>query len=393
MSEVALATMLLIGAAIAARSTVRMLQMDRNFDPHNVLTAQLWMPPSRYPTAAAQRRFLDQVLDRVRALPGVESASMVNYPPLGILGTGVDFEIEEQAVPAPGEALLARFQVIDTDYFRTLRLPLIAGRAFETSDAEESRGVTIVSETFARRFFGGRDAIGQRIRPRFPGGDAYWYPSSTNQPLRIVGIARDIREDGIKDGEPPQMYLPYTQNPSRIMHLLVCTQGSPLEWAAAVRHAILEMDRDEPIFDVKTLEKITEQSFARESAFESMLRAAGGLATLLAATGIYALLAWSVSRRRREIGIRIAIGATQSHVARAVLRQALQPTLAGIAVGICGALALNSILKTLVIGADRFDAVAFALPAAMLALVSVAACLAPLVGAIRVDPVTTLQME
>ena len=189
------------------------------------------------------------------------------------------------------------------------------------------------------------------------------------------------------------MYLPYTQNPSRIMHLLVRTQGSPLEWAAAVRHAILQVDRNEPIFDVKTLEKITEQSFARQSAFGSMLEAAGGLATLLAATGIYALLAWSVSRRRREIGIRIAIGAAPSHVALAVLRQALQPTLAGIAVGICGALALNSILKALVIGADRFDVIAFAVPAAMLTLVSVAACLAPLVRAIRVDPVTTLRTE
>jgi putative ABC transport system permease protein len=189
------------------------------------------------------------------------------------------------------------------------------------------------------------------------------------------------------------MYLPYTQNPSRIMHLLVRTRGSPLEWAVAVRHAILEVDRDEPIFDVKTLEKIIEQSFARQSAFGSMLRAAGGLATLLAATGIYALLAWSVSRRRRDIGIRIAIGASQSHVARAVLRQASQPTLAGIAVGICGALALNSILTTLVNGADRFDVVAFAVPVAILALVSVAACVAPLVRAIRVDPIAALRTE
>jgi len=174
---------------------------------------------------------------------------------------------------------------------------------------------------------------------------------------------------------------------------LVRTQGSPLAWAAAVRHAILEVDREEPIFDVKTLEKITEQSFARQSTFGSILQGAGGLAALLAATGIYALLAWSVSRRRREIGIRIAIGASQSDVARAVLRQALQPTLAGIALGICGALALNSILKTLVIGADRFDVVAFAVPAAILALVSVAACLAPLVRAIRVDPIAALRTE
>jgi putative ABC transport system permease protein len=392
-SEVALATMLLIGATIAARSTLRLLRLDRNLDPHNVLTAQLWIPVSRYPTAADESRFIDQVLERVRALPGVEAASVVNYPPLGILGTGVDFEIYGQPVPAPGEALGARFQVIDPDYFRTIRLPLIAGRAFEASDTDESRGVTIVSETFARRFFAGRDAIGQWIRPRFPGGDAYWYPFSTNQPLRIVGIAQDIREDGIKDGDPPQMYLPYAQNPSRIIHLLVRTQGPPLEWATAVRRSVVEVDRDESVFDVKTLERITEQSFARQSAFGSLLTAAAGLATVLAATGIYALLAWSVSRRTREIGIRMAIGAAQSHVARVILCRAVQPALAGITVGIFGALALNGVIKTLVIGADHFDLIAFAVPSAILALVSVATSLAPLVRAIRVDPVMALRME
>ena len=197
----------------------------------------------------------------------------------------------------------------------------------------------------------------------------------------------------IKDGDPPQMYLPYTQNPSRIMHLLVRTPGSPLEWATAVRRTILEVDHDEPVFDVKTLETIKEQSFARQSAFEAMLGGAAGLATLLAATGIYALLAWSVSRRMREIGIRIAIGATWSHVARAVLRQVVPAILAGIGVGIGGALALDAVLKTLAIGADRFDLIAFAVPLAILALVSVVATLAPLARALRVDPVTALRTE
>ncbi len=184
---------------------------------------------------------------------------------------------------------------------------MVAGRAFDTGDADESRGVAIVSETFARRFFGGRDPIGARIRPHFPGGDAYWFPLSTNQPMRIVGVARDVREKGIKDDDdPPQMYLPYAQTPSRVMYLMVRTQGSPLDWAPAVRRAIGEVDRDVPVFDVRTLEEITEQSFSRQSAFGDMLGAAAGLALLLAATGIYALLAWSVSRRTRDIGIRIA---------------------------------------------------------------------------------------
>lgn len=188
------------------------------------------------------------------------------------------------------------------------------------------------------------------------------------------------------------MYLPYRQNPSRTMYLVVRTQGSPLAWAAAVRRVILEVDRDEPLFDVKTLDEITAQSFSRQSAFGALLGAAAGLALLLAATGIHALVAWSVSRRTREIGIRVAIGATRSDVASLVLRQALQP-LTGVSAGIAGAVALGAILKTLVVGADRFDPIAFAGSAAILALVAIIATLVPLFRAVRVDPITALRME
>jgi len=189
------------------------------------------------------------------------------------------------------------------------------------------------------------------------------------------------------------MYLPYAQNPSLMMYLLVRTQGPPRDVAAAVRRVILEVDREEPIFDVKTLEEVTAQSFSRQSTFGAMLAAAAGLALLLAATGIYALLAWSVSRRTREIGIRMAIGAARSDVAGLVLRQALQPALAGVAAGMAGAVALAAIIRTLVVGADRFDPVAFAGSAAILTLVAIAAALVPLFRAVRVDPVTALRTE
>ncbi len=337
--EVSLATMLMIGTAVVLRSTMRLLWMERGIDPHNVLTAQIWMPPSRYTGAAAERQFVDRVLHRVRAVPGVEGASVGNYPPLGLIGTEVAFEREGRAAPPPEEAMRARFRVIDPEFFGTLRIPLVAGRTFTDGDADESRGVAIVSETFARRFLPGEDPIGQRIRPHFPGGDAYWYPYSANLPLRIVGVSRDLREDGIDVGELPQIYLPFAQNPSRILHLLVRTKGAPLGWATAVRSAILDVDRDEPVFDVKTYEEITQETFSRQSAFGAILGTAAGLALILAATGIYALLAWSVSRRTREIGIRMAIGASPSDVAWFALRETLGPALAGVAAGMDGSLA------------------------------------------------------
>jgi putative ABC transport system permease protein len=393
MCEVALATVLLIGAAVATRSTLRLLQVDRGIDPHNVLTAQLWMPASRYPTGAAERQFVDRALQRLRALPGVVGASVANYPPLGLLGTAVDFEIEGRPAPALGEAMTTRFRVVDPEFFRTMRVPLAKGRAFEKGDADEAHGVAIVSEAFARRFFPGEDAIDKRFRPHFPGGDAFWYPRSDNLPLRIVGIARDVRDNDIDTSETPQMYLPYAQNPSRIMHLLVRTRGTPLAWTAAVRGAILSIDRDEPLFDVKTLDEVTAETFSSQKAFATMLSAGSGLALLLAATGLYALLAWSVSRRTREIGIRMAIGAAPADVVNMVLRQALRPVVAGVLAGAAGALGLHAILRAQIAGAQVFDPVAFALPAVALLLVSMAACVAPAYRAVRVDPIAALRAE
>ena len=198
-----------------------------------------WMPASRYATGAAERHFVDEVMVRLRALPGVVGASVANYPPLGIIGTAVNFEIEGRPAPAPGEAMTARFRIIDQEFFRTMHVPLVKGRAFEAGDADEARGVAIVSESFARRFFPSEDCLGKRVRPHFPGGDAFWYPQSANLPLRIVGIALDVHDNDIDTSETPQMHLPYKQNPSRIVHLLVRTRGAPRDWAGsrARRHS------------------------------------------------------------------------------------------------------------------------------------------------------------
>jgi putative ABC transport system permease protein len=387
--EAALATALLIGAAAAARNTLRLLAMDRGIDIHNVLTAQIWIPASRYPTPAAERQLVSRVLERVRALPGVEGATVVNYPALGLLGTETPFDIEGLPPPAPGEARITRFSVVDPDYFRMLRQPVISGRAFTNADG----GTVMVSETFARRFFPGESAVGQAIYPRFPAGDAYWYPASTNGPLTIAGVVRDLREDAIDVGPMPQIYLPYEQNPSRILHLLVRTRGAPLAWAAPLRGVMQEIDRDEPLFDIKPYEEIPRQTFSRQTVFGAILAGASGLALLLAVTGIYVLLAWSVARRTREIGIRMAIGAAPSDMARFALWEAMAPAAAGVAAGIAGALALHGVLTKLVPGLTGIDLAAFAAGPAVLLAASAAATAIPVRKAMKVDPVSALRLE
>ena len=183
--EIALATMLVTGTAVVARSTIRLLTMSRGVDTRQTLVAQLWLPPARYATGAAKRQFVARVLEHLRAIRGIEDASVVNYPPLGLLGTVVPFVIEGRPASQSGNPLTTRFRVVDPEFFRTLRVPLLTGRGFTQHDADPARGVAIVSETFARRFFPGENPVGKLIRPRFPGGDAFWYPEATNQPLQM----------------------------------------------------------------------------------------------------------------------------------------------------------------------------------------------------------------
>ena len=390
--EMALATTVLTGAAVIASSTARLLAMDRGIDPRRVLIAQLWLPSSHYPGAAAERQFVDRLLDHVRSIPGVERASVVNYPPLGLLGTMVGVDIEGRPAQLRTPAV-ARFRIVDPEFFGTLRVPLVAGRPFTSNDDDPARGVAIVSESFAHQFFAGEDPIGRFVRPRFPGGDAFWYPDATNQPLRIVGIARNLREDGIDVGPASQFYLPYAQNPSRILHLLVRTQGAPLRWAPQVRSAVLDLDHEEPLFQIGAYRDILRQTFSRQIALGDLLSLAAALALILAVSAIYSLLAWAISRQGREIGIRKAVGAAPWQVVWFVARQVLGPALAGIVAGFGGALALHAALTKLVEGTDRLDYAALAMVSAALILAVLMAAAVPLRRALRIDPVTSLRFQ
>jgi putative ABC transport system permease protein len=392
-AEVALAVVLLGGAGLLARSGLHVSRLPRGLDPHRLLTAQIWLPPARYGEAARIARFWRDAIGRVAALPGVASASGVSFPPLSVLSDSVQVHIGSRPTPLPGNEPRVQYWVIGPDYFRTTGIPLLGGRDFTPQDDDESHGAAIVSTSLAARFWPGESPLGKRIRPLFPATDHYWLPKSRNLWLTVVGVAGDVRLDGIASAQLPQMYLPYAQSPTAILHLVVRTEGPPTRWSAAVRREILALDRDQPLFDVKPLDAVLDDSILRANTIARVLSSFALLATVLAAFGIHGVLAYAVARRTLEIGIRLAIGAAPAAVTRLVLRQMIVTVAAGIGFGIAGAVMAAPVYRTLLTGVAPGDPLTLAAIAALFAIVAVIAAWRPARRASRLDPVRALRVE
>ncbi len=250
-----------------------------------------------------------------------------------------------------------------------------------------------MSAAMARRFWPGRSAVGKRIRPRFPQYRAYWLPKSNSDWLTVAGVVGDVRLDGVVQFPLPQVYLPYAQNPSSILHLMVRTSADPLRWTAAVRRVIQSLDQDQPVFDVKSLEDVLAESVTRASVVMRVLGAFAVVALVLATLGIYGVVAYSVSRRTREIGVRLALGAGLPQVVRLVIRQELRPSVAGVAAGICGALAATRVLGGFLVGVATTDLATFLAIPALFLVVALAAAYIPARRAALVDPMAVLREE
>jgi len=392
-SEVALAAALLCCAVLLLRSSLVLHGMPRGFNPDNVLTTQVWLPRAKYSNGHQVATFYRDVLQRIERLPGVESASAVNFPPLAIQYTTVSFTIDGHIPSPPDEELNARCSVISPEYFRTMNIPLLSGRPFNDRDADETHGVAIISASMARRFWPDSDPIGYQIRPQFTRQRYFWIPESRNLPLTVVGVVGDVRHEGLADSNLPQLYLPYLQNPSSIMNLVVRTTSNPLRWANAVRSQVWDVDKDQPLFDTKTVEDIVADSFGRQDVLASLLGAFAAVALLLAAGGIYALISYAVRQRTHEIGIRMALGAQSGEVLRLILRQGMGLTLAGLFIGLFGAVATASLLGNFLFGVKPTDPASFAAVALLLAGVAALACYIPARRATRVDLLVALHYE
>ena len=386
LAEVALAFVLLAGATLLLRSFDRLQQVDPGFSPDRVLTARLHLPHLKYGDEPKQLAFGEQLLARAAGQPGVRSAALVSDAPLGDSPPYLSFDIQGRESPTNGSVQDAAVFTASTEYFETLRIPLVEGRFFGESDRAGGEGVTVINQAMARRFWGRGTAIGARITLGNPGDpDASW--------LTVVGIAGDVRHDRLSDQAYPQIYLPFAQVPTRSMVLAVRAEADPTSLVPALRRSIAELDPDLPLANVTTLEERKAASLARPRVNAAVLGGFALAALVLAAVGIYGVVAYGVVQRTRELGIRMALGAGGGTLLRMVIRQGMTPVLAGLALGLVGALAGGRALRSLLFGVGAADPATFGAVTFFLVAVALAAIYLPARRAARSDPMAALRND
>lgn len=387
MAEVALALVLLICAGLLIQSLARLGRVSSGVRTERLLTARLQLPSAAYPKNENIIAFYDQFLTRIRALPGVESASTIIPLPLSGSNMVTDFDIEEHPLPE-GQRAGAPVRVIATDYFKTMGIPLRKGRVFDENDRLDSAPVVIVNERFANKFFPDQNVLGKRIKPGFSADD-------TGEKMReIVGVVGNVKHLSLKNDDSPEMYLPRTQIPFDIMSLVVrASVSNPAALTSAVRKELAALDGTIPLTSVRIFDEYISRSLARPRFNALLLSIFAGTALLLTAIGIYGVMAYSVAQRTNEIGIRIALGAGKNSIVRLVVGQAMTLVAISLVIGLGGAFAATRLLNSLLYGVGASDPVTFI---AIVLLVSVVAFLAawlPARRAARVDPIVALRAE
>jgi len=385
-SEVALATVLLLGAGLLIQSFLRLIRVNPGFDPHRVLTFQLDSPAGEQ--EARIPSFFRGVVARLSALPGVASASAAASLPL--TGDNIASSIEIEGEPTPvGSRPQADFNAVEPNYFRTLGVALEAGRDFTERDDSRTMPVVIINQTLARRFFPNQNPIGRHVRPGIGNGYAPGEP-----PMReIVGVIGDVKQSGLGAEAAPEVYAPLAQSPFGTMFLVVRTANDPRAIVEPARRQVASLDKTVPIYHVETLDQYFAQSAAGTRFIALLLGGFAGLALLLACLGIHGVISYIVVQRTHEIGIRRAMGAQKGDVLRMVIGEGLAPALAGVAIGIAGALRLTRLLSSLLYGVAPGDPLTFIAVALILTGVALMACYIPARRATKVDPMVALRYE
>jgi putative ABC transport system permease protein len=389
--EVALSLMLLAGAGLMIRSLWNLRGTNPGFDTRNVLTLSLPMSDKRYKTAEAETNFWNQLLARVRALPGVDSAAVVDDLPFNG-GSHQPIAIEGRPAQAMSEQPEVDVRVISTGYLRAMNIRLVRGRDFSGNDTAESPGAILISEAMAKRFWPGEDAVGKRLTLSF-------FPGKVRE---VVGVVGDVKLDGVDQLEPNSaIYMPLTQLSAPSDHdwrsfgldMVVRTHTAPDTLGSAVTNAVHEIDPDQAVLNLMTMDKFLADSLSPQRFNMLMLATFAGVALAMAAMGIYSVLSYMVRRRVREIGIRMALGAQIPDVLRLIVLEGMRPVIVGVALGIGAALLLGRVVAKMVYGVKPSDPATYIAVSALLAAVALVATAIPAYRATRVDPMRTLREE
>ncbi len=384
-SEIALAVVLLASAGLLIKSFIRLEQVDRGFNTDNILTMVIRLPEARYREDAQLVTFFNQALERVRQLPNVRSAGMINFLPLyGGLGSNTGFKILGRPEPPPGQGPSTDVRVVDAGYFLSMGIPLVRGRNFTDGEQREARRVILINEALARRYFANEEPLGQRL-------DVGMFENPVI--TEIVGVVGNVRYDSLIDESPPAVYFPHPELAYPFMTLVVRTDGEPAALAPAVQREIRSLDPNQPVADVRTMNEVMAEWVSRSRFNTLLLGLFAALATLLSAVGIFGVMNYSVALRTKEIGLRLAVGAQPRQVLFLILKQGLALTVAGVVVGLAAALALTRLLAGLLFGVTAFDLPTFTTISLLLMIVSLLACYLPARRATRIDPLRALRYE
>lgn len=382
--EVALSLILLVGAGLMIRSFWMLQNVDPGFDASNTLTMSVLLPSTRYSEPQQMLAFHDRVLEQISALPGVVSVGSTTTVPLTGGGSRQPFTIEGRPAPPVSEQPLAQTRYVSPDYFSAMGVPLRQGRPFDERDRDGAPQVVVISEAMARRFFPGQNPVGQRLTASF---------HLQQGPREIVGVVGDVKSNGLDDDAAATMYLPFRQAPRPWINFVARTSSDPRGFVQPVSKAVYAVDKEQALTSVRTMEQVLDESLSGRRFNMTLLMTFAALALTLAAVGVYGVMNYSVMLRRRELGIRIALGARALDVLRLVLGQGLALTLIGVGVGMAGAYALTRLMASLLYGVAATDFLTFFSVSAVIILVGLLASFLPARRATKVDPMIALRSE
>jgi len=394
-AEVALSLLLLVSATLLIRSFAKLSSTNIGFSPKNLLTFRVRLPEPRYAQDQDITLFFEQIEQRVSALPGAKSAGMINLLPLSGWQAFSDFEIEGRPAQERGEHFSAQVRIVDSNYFRTMGIPLLKGRDIATADRDQVRAVALINETLAGRYWPLEDPIGRhfRFRSKTPRRGP-WVPRLQISWITIIGVVADTTEWQVGEKRVGMMYLPYLQNPSPLMTVAIRTSVEPTTLISATRRAVELVDKNQPVTDVKTMDQYLDGLESRPRFNAMLVGLFSCLATVLAAIGIYGVMSYAVTQQARDIGIRMALGAQRRDVLQLMLYQGMRLALIGIAVGLVVGLGfLPPVLSRFLYGVSAHDPVTLVSAAFLLSCVAFTACYFPALRATKVEPLNALRQE